>query len=199
MIQVISDIKAAVDAEDEWLKPKWVYTWQGNDYKSWKSNRDAAISDIINQIESRYGGVFPASAATIYGMIRKYASGTNSAAGGLSLVGERGAELHVLNQGDGILNHRITQGLAALGANPAQFIADAGKKLLSSLFGNSIKPSFSAIGSGNNQPINIVNNIQGDVNPSTLKALMAAHKKIMQESVKEMQLRSLSLCATNRI
>ena len=197
--KAISDIQAAANAEDEWTKPKWVYTWQGNDYKSWKVNRDAAISDIIKQIESRYGGVFPASAATIYGAIRKYASGTNSAAGGLSLVGERGAELHVLNQGDGILNHRITQGLATLGANPAQFIADAGKKLLSSLFGNSIKPSFSAIGSGNNQPINIVNNIQGDVNPSTLKALMAAQKKIMQESVKEMQLRSLSLRATNRI
>ena len=197
--KAISDIQAAANAEDEWTKPKWVYTWQDNDYKSWKVNRDAAISDIIKQIESRYGGVFPASAATIYGTIRKYASGTNSAAGGLSLVGERGAELHVLNQGDGILNHRITQGLAALGANPAQFIADAGKKLLSSLFGNSIKPSFSAIGSGNNQPINIVNNIQGDVNPSTLKALVAAQKKIVQDAVKEMQIKSLSLRATNRI
>lgn len=197
--KAISDIQAAANAEDEWTKPKWVYTWQGNDYKSWKVNRDAAISDIIKQIESRYGGVFPASAATIYGAIRKYASGTNSAAGGLSLVGERGAELHVLNQGDGILNHRITQGLAALGANPAQFIADAGKKLLSSLFGNSIKPSFSAIGTGNNQPISIVNHIQGDVNPSTLKALVAAQKKIVQESVRAVQKQSLSLRPQNSI
>ena len=197
--KAISDIQAAANAEDEWTKPKWVYTWQDNDYKSWKVNRDAAISDIIKQIESRYGGVFPASAATIYGTIRKYASGTNSAAGGLSLVGERGAELHVLNQGDGILNHRITQGLAALGTNPAQFIADAGKKLLSSLFGNSIKPSFSAIGAGNNQPISIVNHIQGDVNPSTLKALVAAQKKIVQESVRAVQKQSLSLRPQNSI
>ena len=197
--KAISDIQAAANAEDEWTKPKWVYTWQDNDYKSWKANRDAAISDIIKQIESRYGGVFPASAATIYGTIRKYASGTNSAAGGLSLVGERGAELHVLNQGDGILNHRITQGLAALGTNPAQFIADAGKKLLSSLFGNSIKPSFSAIGAGNNQPISIVNHIQGDVNPSTLKALVAAQKKIVQESVRAVQKQSLSLRPQNSI
>ena len=197
--KAISDIQAAANAEDEWTKPKWVYTWQDNDYKSWKVNRDAAISDIIKQIESRYGGVFPASAATIYGTIRKYASGTNSAAGGLSLVGERGAELHILNQGDGILNHRITQGLAALGANPAQFIADAGKKLLSSLFGNSIKPSFSAIGAGNNQPISIVNHIQGDVNPSTLKALVAAQKKIVQESVRAVQKQSLSLRPQNSI
>ena len=197
--KAISDIQAAANAEDEWTKPKWVYTWQSNDYKSWKVNRDAAISDIIKQIESRYGGVFPASAATIYGTIRKYASGTNSAAGGLSLVGERGAELHILNQGDGILNHRITQGLAALGTNPAQFIADAGKKLLSSLFGNSIKPSFSAIGAGNNQPISIVNHIQGDVNPSTLKALVAAQKKIVQESVRAVQKQSLSLRPQNSI
>ena len=197
--KAISDIQAAANAEDEWTKPKWVYTWQDNDYKSWKVNRDAAISDIIKQIESRYGGVFPASAATIYGTIRKYASGTNSAAGGLSLVGEKGAEFRVLNPGDGIVKNKIVQGVTALGTNPAQFIADAGKKLLSSLFGNSIKPSFSAIGSGNNQPINIVNNIQGDVNPSTLKALVAAQKKIVQDAVKEMQIKSLSLRATNRI
>ena len=195
--QTIADVKAAADAESK----KWGYTWQGVTYYSDKENRDDAIHDILGQIDRMWklGGVFPASAATIYGTIRKYASGTNSAAGGLSLVGEKGAELHVLNQGDGILNHRITQGLATLGANPAQFIADAGKKLLSSLFGNSIKPSFSAIGSGNNQPINIVNNIQGDVNPSTLKALVAAQKKIVQDAVKEMQIKSLSLRATNRI
>lgn len=195
--QTIADVKAAADAESK----KWGYTWQGVTYYSDKENRDDAIHDILGQIDRMWklGGVFPASAATIYGTIRKYASGTNSAAGGLSLVGEKGAELHVLNQGDGILNHRITQGLAALGANPAQFIADAGKKLLSSLFGNSIKPSFSAIGAGNNQPISIVNHIQGDVNPSTLKALVAAQKKIVQESVRAVQKQSLSLRPQNSI
>lgn len=185
--KAISDIQAAANAEDE-----WVYTWQGNDYKSWKANRDAAISDIIKQIESRYGGVFPASAATIYGAIRKYASGTNSAVGGLSLVGERGAELHVLNQGDGILNHRITQGLAALGANPAQFIADAGKKLLSSLFGNSIKPSFEGIGLGSrniDSDINIV--IQGDATQSTVNALRAAADDIVNRATRNVMSQAL--------
>lgn len=40
-----------------------------------------------------------------------YASGTTSAKGGLSLVGEQGAELRVLNSGDGILPHDITSNL----------------------------------------------------------------------------------------
>lgn len=200
--RTIADVRAAADAENNWAKAKWEYDWEGHTFKSFKENRDDAIQDILHQIDDARGfkGVFPASAATIYGTIRKkYASGTNSAVGGLSLVGERGAELRVLNPGDGILKNQIVRGLTSLGTNPAQFIADAGKKLLSSLFGNSIKPSFSAIGSGNNQPINIVNNIQGDVNPSTLKALVAAQKKIVQDAVKEMQIKSLSLRATNRI
>lgn len=178
--------------------PKWYYWWQGTKYESSFDDKDTAISDIKHKIESRYGGVFPASAATVDGMIKHYASGTNSAAGGLSLVGERGAELRVLNSGDGILKNQIVRGLTSLGTDPGQFIADAGKKLLSSLFGNSSNPSFSAIGS-NNQPINIVNNIQGDVNPSTLKALVAAQKQIIQESVKTIQKQSLSLRTLNRI
>nr|DAG40236.1 MAG TPA: tail tape measure protein [Caudoviricetes sp.] len=40
-----------------------------------------------------------------------YASGTLSASGGLSLVGEQGPELRVLNQGDGIIPSDITQNL----------------------------------------------------------------------------------------
>ena len=44
-----------------------------------------------------------------------YANGTTSASGGLSMVGERGAELRVLNKGDGIIPHNITENLMALG------------------------------------------------------------------------------------
>lgn len=40
-----------------------------------------------------------------------YASGTTNAAGGISLVGERGPELRVLNSGDGILPADITKNL----------------------------------------------------------------------------------------
>lgn len=45
-----------------------------------------------------------------------YASGTFSASGGLSLVGENGPELRVLGQGDGILPSDITKNLWAWGA-----------------------------------------------------------------------------------
>lgn len=45
----------------------------------------------------------------------KYASGTVSARGGISLVGEKGAELRVLNKGDGIIPAQLTQNLMKWG------------------------------------------------------------------------------------
>lgn len=197
--KAISDIQAAANAEDEWTKPKWVYSWQGNDYKSWKVNRDAAISDIIKQIESRYGGVLPASVATIYGTIRKYASGTNSALGGVSLVGERGAELRVLNRGDGILKNQIVRGLTALGTNPAQFLAEAGQKMLATVFGSRMKSDFGAIaGAGSISPsINIV--VQGDATQSTVNALKAQAQKIMNDTLRLVQADTLKRTHSNRV
>lgn len=51
-----------------------------------------------------------------------FASGTLGAPGGLSLVGERGAELRVLNSGDGILPADITRNLWAWGKlDPSTF------------------------------------------------------------------------------
>lgn len=44
-----------------------------------------------------------------------YANGTTSAIGGLSLVGEKGAELRVLNQGDGIIPAELTENLMKWG------------------------------------------------------------------------------------
>lgn len=50
-----------------------------------------------------------------------YASGTTSARGGISMVGEQGPELRVLNQGDGIIPADITRNLMKIGSNPAAF------------------------------------------------------------------------------
>jgi len=197
--KAISDIQAAANAEDEWTKPKWVYTWQDNDYKSWKVNRDAAISDIIKQIESRYGGVFPASAATIYGTIRKYASGTNSAAGGLSLVGERGAELRVLKSGDGILKNQIVRGLTALGTNPAQFLAEAGQKMLATLFGNRMKSNFGIINKDSTISPSISIVVQGDATQSTLNALEVYAKKISDDTIRRIQSETLRRTYSSRV
>ena len=53
----------------------------------------------------------------------RYASGTLSAIGGLSMVGERGPELRVLGQGDGILPADITRNLWDWGKiNPGSMI-----------------------------------------------------------------------------
>lgn len=46
-----------------------------------------------------------------YGFISKNAKGTTSAHGGISLVGEQGPELRVLNQGDGIIPADVTRNL----------------------------------------------------------------------------------------
>lgn len=57
--------------------------------------------------------------------IKQYASGTLSALGGLSLVGEHGAELRVLNNGDGILPADITRNLMAWGqTSPLTYIGN---------------------------------------------------------------------------
>lgn len=54
-----------------------------------------------------------------------YAGGTTSAQGGMSLVGEEGAELRILNKGDGILPADITRNLWSWGTTtPAQMMSN---------------------------------------------------------------------------
>ena len=55
-----------------------------------------------------------------------YASGTTSARGGISMVGEQGPELRVLNQGDGIIPADITRNLMKIGADPHWFANRSG-------------------------------------------------------------------------
>lgn len=130
-----------------------------------------------------------------------FANGTTSAPGGLSLVGEKGAELRILNKGDGILTTSITKGLAALGSNPAQFIAQAGQQLMKSLFGdlsansNSVHSLFSQ----SNVPVNIVNNIQGDVNPATLRELKKYQEDTVKSAFAYMQSKTLARRKPSRV
>ena len=55
-----------------------------------------------------------------------YASGTLSARGGISMVGEQGPELRVLNQGDGIIPADITRNLMKIGSDPRWFANRSG-------------------------------------------------------------------------
>ena len=55
-----------------------------------------------------------------------YASGTLSARGGISMVGEQGPELRVLDQGDGIIPADITRNLMKIGSDPHWFANRSG-------------------------------------------------------------------------
>ena len=88
------------------------------------TDRNSAIQDILSQIEHQFGGRFPASTASIYGTIKHYAKGTKSAKGGISKVGENGAEYRILNQGDGIVTAKATENLEKIGSNPDDFVRD---------------------------------------------------------------------------
>ncbi len=52
------------------------------------------------------------------------ANGTLSWRGGLSVVGEKGPELRVLNKGDGIIPSNITENLWKIGSDPRKFMRD---------------------------------------------------------------------------
>lgn len=66
-----------------------------------------------------------------------YAGGTLGAAGGMSLVGENGPEMRILNRGDGILTSGITKNLFAWGStSPSDFVS-ALKSLMGFKLGNS--------------------------------------------------------------
>ena len=69
-----------------------------------------ALKPIVNKTASKPGSGKTKGAAG--GNVRtKYAEGTTNAKGGMSIVGERGAELRVLNRGDGIIPADITKNL----------------------------------------------------------------------------------------
>lgn len=76
-----------------------------------------------------------------------YAKGTTSAKGGLSLVGEKGAELRVLNKGDGVVPAHMTENLMDWGTQkPNDFVnkmLTKGKEVLSNVInvGNVSLPS----------------------------------------------------------
>lgn len=117
-------------------------------------------------------------------IVNHYANGTTSASGGISLVGENGAELRVLNSGDGILKNQIVRGLTAFGTNPGQFIADAGKKILPSLFKSGASSIFGIV-SGNRQIAPSVSiTVQGDATQATVDALQAVAKDIVNRTTK---------------
>lgn len=75
----------------------------------------ASVDGLINYAKQRISKITG---------IPHYAKGTTSAKGGLSLTGENGTELRVLNRGDGIIPAEITKNLMEFGVDPAKMITD---------------------------------------------------------------------------
>lgn len=74
-----------------------------------------------------------------------YANGTSNASGGLSLVGENGPELRLLNSGDGILPAKVTPNLMQLGQySPTQWFSQ-------------LKGEATGTGYGNNMSLSVAN------------------------------------------
>jgi hypothetical protein len=175
----------------------YYYKLRGVTFSSTKSNREEAVADIISQVRQKFGQSIDVSPVKFE--IKKYASGTNNASGGVSLVGEQGAELRVLNSGDAILKNQIVRGLTALGTNPAQFLAEAGQKMLATLFGNRMKSNFGIINKDSTISPSISIVVQGDATQSTLNALEVYAKKISDDTIRRIQSETLRRTYSSRV
>lgn len=83
-----------------------------------KSKSDISKGYLLNLASEMHKAGYPG-----------YASGTRSANSGLSIVGENGPELRVLNQGDGILPNNITDNLWRWGSmTPTDMLASLAQK-----------------------------------------------------------------------
>jgi TP901 family phage tail tape measure protein len=91
-------------------------------YKAIQAQLDSTSSTemVKKQVLVNVGRAIAVGASTF----PKYANGTTNASGGLSMTGEQGRELRVLNKGDGIIPHQETENLMSLGRfSPSQWIS----------------------------------------------------------------------------
>lgn len=198
----INNLKTALDGLGS---NKWYYDFRGRRFSSQLENRADAVQDLLSKVQNAFSD--SPYVSDIYGGIQHYAKGTYSATGGVSRVNEEGHEIRVLNKGDGILTAQITKNLSNLGADPVGVLADAGKELFSKLSNTSLyqslfgtkAPSTYNTSTSSNQPISISNTIHGDVNPSTLKALVKAQEEITKNAINGMMKKTLGLRSSGRV
>lgn len=86
------------------------YDFPQDNLKKWKDTKAGSIiSNVVGSGTTTKPG--KGSGGHKYGVSQMYAGGTTGAQGGLSMVGEHGAELRILNRGDGIIPADITKNL----------------------------------------------------------------------------------------
>lgn len=196
---VRDEYEKMMQALQEEADKKWHFSYGGIDYWSTATDFDTAASQIWKEVYRRTK--LDINRGYIMGGMHYYANGTNSAPGGLAVVGERGAELEVMNRGNGVLTNKITRGLAALGSNPAQFIADASAKLLNSMrqTNRALVPAVAGVNGNQSVPINFSYVINGDVNPQTLRELKKYHQQTVKEAVNTMMSKTLGWRNSSRV
>lgn len=164
----------------------YVFYIDGKAFVSLEADRDLAAWDIQSRLAAK-GYNIPTGA--VLGGLKAYASGTLSATGGISMVGENGAELRILNQGDGIIPADITKNLMSIGVNPTEFFNNMANEIiwrgfsdnsgLDSILKNvsvEIKPNIST-------PISI--SIAGNATQETVDALKKLTPQIANEAAKK--------------
>ena len=107
-------------------------TMTGGDGSSWTKNPDG--STTINRGDNTW--VVPANA-----------NGTLSSVGGLSLVGENGPELRILNSGDGIIPSDVTRNLWKWGSFEPKDLLSNAQKIISITIDN-FAPNLSNVSDG---------------------------------------------------
>lgn len=206
----INNINAALNAENELNKAKWYYDWQGSRYESNLNNKDSAIQDILRKIENDNGGRFPASAASIYGTIKHYATGTRNSVGGLSITQEDGfeaifqklqnGEYTMMPKGSQVFTAAQTDNLYGFASNPQKFLSDVISKrssFLSSSYGD-ISNSLGSVTNkvtkfGGDVSFNPTStyNIYGNVDNTTLNNAKKQEQKLYEKYKKQFMLEML--------
>ncbi len=137
-------LKKLSDAKDEyWQHEEEIYKYQNQSLED-QIKLEEKLSDLAKAKENRIyalsGGRFQylqnldaiaKAQREVDQLTGKYANGTTNARGGLSLVGENGPEMRVLEHGDGIIPAEATKNLMALSSlNVKDALSNIGRAIV---------------------------------------------------------------------
>ena len=186
-------------------------------------NQTTAISDLMAQIRNDTGSSVDFN--TIKNNIKKYAKGTKSAKGGLSIVDEDGINTElipqqvskgrytILPEGNPVFSKAMTNELFDFSSNPDSYFSNflQGKygverithNIPNNLSNNVLKnlqsesPAVNIRNSENVSPtVNI--NIQGDATQSTVNALKKESNNIINQATKQFMRQTLNIVGKNK-
>lgn len=168
-------------------------------------NLTVAVSDLMSQIRQYTGQ--SVSFDEVKKNIKRFASGTRSASGGLSIVDEEGSEwipamkpsvggrYTILPQGNPVFNKVQTNELWDFASNPSKYLAN---QMSNGSLSSSI-PSTAIIRQGDNINTSLHLNIQGDADASTIRALKRESNNIINKAVNRFKTETINIVDKNRI